>query len=128
MKITGWQMFVAWLKQRDLLTWYLLLVALLSNSLEHRVTAYSIICIVVQLLLTVLFLRYSIKEVFPKSTSNKMIVASIILILFAVICIDISTYIFAKNFIQFFLVIFHAVVYIPFLYIYVKITHDNYTK
>ena len=128
MKITRWQMFIAWLKKRDLLTWYLVIVALLSKNIVRQITAFSIVSVVIQILLTLVFAWYSVKEVFPKHTKNRSIVICITLMFLTLIAIDVLAYIFADNFINLFLLLVYAILDIPLIYMYTKITHSETEK
>ncbi len=125
MKITRWQMFVAWLKQRDLLAWHFLFIASLSKWISNETVVMSFIAIIIQAILTFLFLRYSVREVFPKHTPKKMIVKCIIYTIIVPIGADVLNFVSYDNFINLFILLLAVIIAIPAIISYVKITHSE---
>ncbi len=122
MKITKWQMFVAWLKQRDLLVWCFLGVLLLARWVSDETYVLGFIAIIIQAILIFLFLRYAIREVFPKDTPKKTIIKFIIYVTIVPIGVDILNFVFYDNFINLFVILLAVVIAIPAIASFIKLT------
>lgn len=74
MKITRWQMFVAWLKQYATIDRFLVLILLISmffHSINNAVL--DIVVTLIQIMLLVCFIRFSVKERFYENLTKKQL-------------------------------------------------------
>lgn len=88
MKITRWQMFVAWLKEHITLNRFLILVFFISIFHSCNYITLDIIIFLIQVLLAIGFINFSVKHRFSILKSKRLITAFIISIVFYIAALE----------------------------------------